>query len=77
MKPFEIQFEVSPDGEVVTYRIPGEVPGEVHDQLETALQDLQKLLGRVIDRRSLRPGHQRGNRIHPHGHQHLGGHRPH
>ena len=75
MKRVEIEFEVTDDGEIVTYRVPGEVPGEIHDELESALADLEKLLGTVIDRRSIRPGFTRRNRLHRR--QHLGGHHHH
>lgn len=74
MKAVEIEFEVSDDGSIVTYRIPGEVPGEVHAALEAALTELEAILGAVVDRKSLRPGHVRGNKLHGHDHRHIGGH---
>ncbi len=64
MKNVEIEFEVTTDGDLITYRIPGEVPGEVHDELEAALRDLEEMLGTVVERKSIRPGFQRGNRVH-------------
>ncbi len=72
MKNVEIEFEVTPDGELITYRT-NEVPGEVHEDIEQALAQLEELLGAVVERKSIRPGFQRHN--HVHRHQDLGHYR--
>ncbi|MCB9833564.1 MAG: hypothetical protein H6807_13930 [Planctomycetes bacterium] len=63
MKFVEIEFEVTDDGDLITYRT-SEVPGEVHEDMERALAQLEEMLGTVVERRSVRPGFQR------HAHQH-------
>ena len=71
MKNVEIEFEVTPNGELITYRT-SEVPGEVHEDIEQALAQLEEMLGTVVERRSIRPGFQRGNRVHQHQEQKRG-----
>lgn len=71
MKHVEIEFEVTPNGDLITYRT-SEVPGEVHEDIERALAHLEEMLGTVIERRSVRPGFQRGNRVHRHEQQKRG-----
>ena len=63
MKFVEIEFEVTDDGDLITYRT-SEVPGEVHEDMERALAQLEEMLGTVVERRSVRPGFQRHNRAH-------------
>ena len=58
MKNVEIEFEVTDDGEIITYRT-SEVPGEVHEDIERALAQLEEMLGTVVERKSVRPGFQR------------------
>lgn len=72
MKFVEIEFEVTDDGDLITYRT-SEVPGEVHEDMERALAQLEEMLGTVVERRSVKPGFQRHSRVHRHqglGHQH-------
>ena len=71
MKNVEIEFEVTPDGDLITYRT-SEVPGEVHEEIERALVQLEEMLGTVVERRSIRPGFQRGSRVHRHEQQKRG-----
>ena len=71
MKHVEIEFEVTPDGEIITYRT-SEVPGEVHEDIERALAQLEEMLGTVVERRPIRPGFRRGNRVHRHQDQKRG-----
>ena len=47
-------------------------PGEVHEDIERALAQLEEMLGTVVERRSIRPGFQRGNRVHRHQDQKRG-----
>lgn len=60
MKNVEIEFEVTPDGELITYRT-NEVPGEVHEDIERALAQLEELMGTVVERKSIRSGFRRRN----------------
>ncbi len=82
MKSVEIEFEVTDDGKIVTYKVPGEVPGEIHADMEVAMKSLEGMLGTVTSRTSLHPGFTReqhskkslklghGHDHGPHGHSH-------
>ncbi len=75
MKNVDIEFNISDDGRIVTRRIPGEVPGEIHDTLEKSLAELDRTLGVVTNRSSINPAFQKTAHLQKkidlgHGHSH-------
>lgn len=70
MKAVDITVEISPDGKILTYSVPGVVPKEMHQQLEDALKGLTEILGTVTSRTSLHPTHSKT--VHEKNQQHLG-----
>ena len=58
MKFVEIDFEVTDDGVLTTYRT-SEVSSEDHEDLERALVQLEEMLVTVLEHRLIRPGLQR------------------
>ena len=70
MKAVELNVEITPDGRIVTYTVPGAVPKEMHQEMEDALKGLEDILGAVTSRTSTNPTHSKT--VHTHNHQHLG-----